>query len=308
MGDEHTEAPSFILDSGSVLVFEKNGAFVRVGESGVVDEDIEDEALRSEVQGIFDTQNHWVGIHLPLSEAGFRWVGVELFEDLALELLDDAWIEATEASRHLRRADDTTEEHRLGHRLASFPHTRKAIVLSAASAEAYINEFIARNLPNRERALDRIPPPARWSVAVELATGLRLEEELGELAPLRDLFALRNKLMHFHPSMRMVYFESAQLARGGIAWAIQQESDPHRFPQVVTDAILALNRITNTEDVDRVEEIVHRAIDKRLMDAAQETAAQVGAVIQSMTEGERAELKQAVRRWQRSAQQETDEG
>lgn len=159
MAEEDLEGGvSLLIDSGSVLLFKKSGTVVKVSDTGVIPEDAGDMAIRKEASEIFETAGHWIGIHVPLSEAGFEWLGVELFEDMALEFLDDAYTEAAEADGHLRRADEVDDPgSQIGHRLAAVPHIRKAIILAAASGEAYINEFIARRLPDRVKALDRNP-------------------------------------------------------------------------------------------------------------------------------------------------------
>lgn len=290
------DGSTFLIDSGSLMVFRKAETVVKVSETGVVEDDSGDAGIRREAIEIFDRLGHWVGIHLPLEQAGFTWVGVELFEDMALELLDDAYTEAAEADGHLRRSDEAEDAGmQLGHRLAAVPHIRKAIILSAASAEAYINEFIAKHLSTRANAVDRVPTGAKWSIAVELATGRRLEDETDEIGDLAELFTLRNKLMHFHPSMKLVSFEKqGKVGAGGVLWHLQNELEPMRFPSLVARCILALNRITDAEDVDSVNEIVGRAIDKRILDEVKDVAAIVGSAIDSLDERDRQALKQAV--------------
>lgn len=295
MADEALVGSMLVVGSGTLLTFRKSGTTVKISEGGVLKDDQGDTAVREEATAVFNALGHWIGIHIPLAEAGFEWVGVELFEDMALDLLDDAYTEAAEADGHLRRSEEVEEAGAvIGHRLAAVPHIRKAIILSAASAEAYINEFIAKRLSERAQALDRIPTSAKWSVAVELATSKRLEDETDELEGLGELFTLRNKLMHFHPSMKLVSFEKGRGAgQGGVVWRLQNETEPIRFPSKVARCILALHRLTGAEDVDRVKEIADRAIDKRLMDQVRDVSAIVGQAIDALGEDEKAALKEA---------------
>lgn len=119
-----------------------------------------------------------------------------------------------------------------------------------------------------------------------------------ELEALAELFTLRNQLMHFHPSMRLVSFEKgAKVGKGGVGWRLQNESEPMRFPSSVARCILALNEITGEEDVDRVNDIVERAIDKRIMDEVRDVAAIVAAAIDTMPEDQRTALKEAATTW-----------
>jgi hypothetical protein len=299
MSDEALDGNMLLIDSGTLLIFRKSGTTVKISEGGVLQDDRGDASVREEASAVFDALGHWIGIHIPLAEVGFDWVGVELFEDMALDLLDDAYTEAAEADGHLRRFDEVDEAGaKIGHRLAAVPHIRKAIILAAASAEAYINEFIAKRLSERAQALDRIPTTAKWSVAVELATSKRLEDETDDLEGLGELFTLRNKLMHFHPSMKLVSFEEGgKVGQGGVVWRLQNEVDPMRFPSKVARCIFALHKITEAEDVDRVNDIVDRAIDKRIMDQVRDVSAIVGKAIDALGDDERAALKEAVKDW-----------
>lgn len=300
MADEEIRREPLLIGSGSHMVFRKSGTVVRVSEAGIVADDQGDEKEKAEALKIFESLGHWVGIHIPLMDAGFEWLGVDLFEDMALDLLEDSYSEATQAKGHLRRFDEMGDEFgRIGHRLAALPHIRKAVLLAAAGAEAYINEFIAKHLADRAEAIDRIPTPSKWSVAVELATGKRLEEATDELPDLKELFTLRNRVMHFHPSMRRISFEEREGAqRGGVIWRLENEWDPMRFASLVARCIIAVHKITGSEDVERLNEIVDRAIDKGLMDEAKDVATKVDAVIGSMTEDEKLALKEAMSRWQ----------
>lgn len=227
-------------------------------------------------------------------EAGFDWIAVELFEDLAMDLLDDAVEEAAHASRHIRLGEETKDSgEKLGRRLAAVPHLRRMIILAAAAGEAYVNEFIFRRMPNRWDDLQWLSPPSKWSVSVDLATHRKLEDELGDLDALKNLFAMRNKLMHFRPTIQKISFgKTVQIGKGGIVWRLQQETDPWKFPRAVTDAILALHRITGEEPIDRVDEIVTRAIEKETTDYLLEWSKRIGAVLDAMDPDEVEQLRQ----------------
>lgn len=183
------EEPTIFLGPNSALLFRRGRAEVRVTESGV-DPRVGDEGTRREVEEVFSSHAGWIGIWIPLREVGFELVAIELFEEMALDLLEDAIYEAREGSNNLALAEECKDPgEALGHRLTAAPHVRKAVILAAAAAEAYINEFIGRELSSRSKDLDRLSPPDKWSVSVELATGKRLEDKLPGLESLRELFA-----------------------------------------------------------------------------------------------------------------------
>ena len=283
MGDEEPDL-SIMITQGTVLVFRKSGTVVRVVEKGVVPDPDGDPEVIAEAQAVWNEWGHWIGIQHTLMEVGFEWIAVELFEDLAMDLLDDAVEEAANASRHLRLGEETKDSgEKLGRRLAAVPHMRRAIILGAAAGEAYVNEFIFRRIPGRWDDLQWLSPPTKWSVAVELSTKRKLEEELGDLDALKKLFSMRNQIMHFRPTTQKISFgRSIQVGKGGIVWRLQQETDPWQFPRAVTDAILALHRITREEPVDRVDEIVTRAIEKETTDYLLEWSNRIGEILDSM--------------------------
>lgn len=296
MEDEQPQDLPITVSPGSFFVFEKSGTTIRVGQDGVLD-DAGDPAVRNEASDVFASVGHWIGIHIPMAQAGFRLVDIQVLDDMALDLLDDAASEAVEADRCLRRSEGALNPaDRLEQQLAAVPHIRKAVILSAASAEAYINEFISRRLPDRAKAIDRLAPPAKWVVAAQLVTGRRLEDETDELIALEELFALRNRVMHFHPKLRSInQNESTVSGRKGVVWQLQKEADPIRFPSLVARCIRALNRLTGSEDVDASDEIIARAIDKRMMGQASDLAAVVGAAWSSLSPEEQAAVEKDFR-------------
>jgi hypothetical protein len=121
-------------------------------------------------------------------------------------------------------------------------------------------------------------------VAVELATKNRIEAELGDLDDLKSLFSMRNKLMHFRPTVQKISFgKKSSDWQGRNCVAIAAGTEPWKFPRAVTDAILAFHRITQEEPVDRVDEIVTRAIEKETTDYLMEWSKRVGAVLTRWT-------------------------
>lgn len=292
MDTEQPDQFPIFVSSGSSFVFEKSGTTVRVGQRGVL-EATGDPSVREEASRVFAAAGDWVGIHLPMAEAGFELIGLEVLEDMALDLLDDAASEAVEAAGWLRRAEESQDAvSRLEHRLTAIPHIRKATVLAAASAEAYINEFIARHLADRSEALGRLSPPMKWSVAVELATRKRFEDETDELAALKDLFRLRNRIMHFHPRVRRLGADDGgSTEKGSVLSDLQNEQEPMRFPILVVRCIQGLHRLTGAEDEDRAVEIISRAIDRRTMRQASDLSPVVGAVFSSLSPEDRASVE-----------------
>ena len=100
--DEENPDFSIMIAPGTVLVFRKAGTVVRVVEKGMVPDPDGNSEVIAEAQAVWDQWGHWIGIQHGLMEAGFEWIAVELFEDLAMDLLDDAVEEAANASRHIR--------------------------------------------------------------------------------------------------------------------------------------------------------------------------------------------------------------
>lgn len=271
-----------ILGPNSALNFRRGNSEIRVTESGV-DPTIGDAETRREVQDAFDAGGGWIGIWIPLEELGFELVSIELFEEMALDLLEDALTEATEASNNLQLAEECKDPgEAFAHRLKAAPHVRKAVILSAAAAEAYINEFISRALPDRVQDLDRLSPPAKWSVGVELATGKKLENELPGLTSLRELFSYRNKLMHFHPSVRIIQIKRTSKKANSISALLDEEWEIWRFPRALVDAVRALNAITESEPWDRVKDMVSRGIEEKALGYLMAWSDRVGRVLDQM--------------------------
>jgi hypothetical protein len=239
------------------LVFRKGEAIVRVRESGiVVGEHQVEEAL---AQQVFDeAPTGWIGIHMPLAEHGFELVGLETIEDLAADFLADACSQAAMGAA-LIEANRRQMKESVAAEVAA--HTRQAIILSAVSAEAYINEFIYRGVRHRQDAIDRLSPPVRLSLAIELLTDQMLESEpvFGEL---KGLFSQRNDLVHFHPTIATRWIEDEWRTESkGIALQVHKERNPLRFPLIVIDFLIAVSRLTGFKVVYELEDVVRDAIE-----------------------------------------------
>jgi hypothetical protein len=91
-----------------------------------------------------------------LRSKGFELVGLETIEDLAADFLADACLQAAQGAalieaNHSRMKDSVVA--------SVAAHSRQAIILSAASAEAYINEFIYRVVRQRDEEVDHDRDP-----------------------------------------------------------------------------------------------------------------------------------------------------
>ena len=81
-----------------------------------------------------------------------------------------------------------------------------------------------------------------------------------------------------------------------------------RFASLVARCILAVHKITGTENVDSVNAIVDRAIDKRIMHQMKDIAAIVSSAIDAMGEEERSVLIEATRKWEAEREGRDDAG
>jgi hypothetical protein len=85
--------------------------------------------------------------------------------------------------------------------LARRRHSRTAILFAALSAEAYINEFLARHLVGRDlAAVDRLPTVDKYVVGTRLVLGEVVFDRAHEPAQtIAMLFKVRDKLVHPKP-------------------------------------------------------------------------------------------------------------
>jgi hypothetical protein len=84
--------------------------------------------------------------------------------------------------------------------------SRRSIIFSALSAEAYINQFLAQALDASDfRALDRLPTTEKYVVGPRVALDRALFDRGAEpMGTLRRLFKMRDELVHPKPRKFLV--------------------------------------------------------------------------------------------------------
>jgi hypothetical protein len=229
----------------TAMVFEKQGVKVTVSRLGV-DAEENDSAIVVEARNVVTSlQGAWGDAREALAKLGFNYLGSEVVENIAVDLLADGCEHAGRAmaSRQLAHQCKSLDEQ-LGHERIAFKEYRQSVVLLAAAAEAFINEFIALNLPKRRKEILSVrPPTAKWAVAVELATGRRIEDEAPLFEKLSELFALRNKIMHFSPEREMQWVKKRNRKTKDLRDSLKKEPQPMRHCAPVIDGAATLLRL-----------------------------------------------------------------
>lgn len=243
------------------MIFEKAGARLRVSRRGVemLSSSAEVEAEATELIGALgpDWGKAWEALH----PHGYTYLGPELVESIAPDLLGDGLEHAGRAAAHAQLACDTDGEAQNEAEFDLARDYRKSVLLLAAAAEAFINEFIALNLPERlKEVMPLRPPVAKWAVAVELATGLSIENEAPFFSEMAPLFALRNKLMHFTPRRQMRWLASATRPEPLHA-TLMKERRPLKHCRPVVDGAATLVRIGPEKPVYDLPAVVKSAFE-----------------------------------------------